>query len=333
MNTNLRIIVGHEWSHSSPPPQSHSSPDTTSPMYPDRLIRPLPKRRLRSRLSEEEAKTIEFPPNPPQVAPLFNLPHVDRPHNYAVRAPRGEVDDHECSCGVDHGVRQHGADVEGLDGTHERVGRRTGFGDAPLEQDGHYQQAWEHQPGSYGKPPPPPSTTSSADGYESFENTNNKKKRKIPLSGGTHHHSSLSAEMVNMSLSNPAHESSLAEDTAGVGAQYYGQSSGVHHASPGTGISGAGRGRYGRPRPSLDRRPLGASTNGLNAYSGSGNPKSKNFQDKAECTCYFPSKVVCPLTQIFQHVLLIQASSQLPSPMLLNKISFPHRLKAMRTPA
>lgn len=245
-------------------------------MYPERLIRPLPKRRLRSRLSEEEAKTIEFPPNPPHVAPLFNLPYVDKAQSYASRAPRGEADEHECSCGVDHGVKHDGTEVDYSDGTHDRVGRRTGFDEAPIDQDGHHHQAWEHPPGPYNKPPPPPSTTSSADGYESFENTNNKKKRKIPLSGGNHHHTSLSAELVNMSISNPANDSSLAEDTAGAGAQYYGQASAVQHTSPGTGISGAGRGRYGRPRHSLDRRPLGTSTNGLNAYSGAGNAKSKS---------------------------------------------------------
>uniref|UniRef100_A0A093UMV1 Protein IBD2 n=1 Tax=Talaromyces marneffei PM1 TaxID=1077442 RepID=A0A093UMV1_TALMA len=47
-----------------------ATPDTPSPIYPDRLIRPLPKRPLRSRLSPEAAESILFPPAPP-VSQLF----------------------------------------------------------------------------------------------------------------------------------------------------------------------------------------------------------------------------------------------------------------------
>lgn len=267
----------YDWPRSPSAHHHSSSPDTTSPMYPDRLIRPLPKRRLRSRLSEEEAKTIEFPPAPPTVAPLFNLPYVEKQPNYANRVPRGDGDEHHCTCGADHGVGD-GAYIDDVDGANERVARR---GNSVESQD---YLSWE-QAGAFPKPPPPGSTTSSADGYESFENTNNKKKRKIPLSGGSnHHHPSLSAEMVNMSISNPASDGLPVEDgTNGIG-QYYGTgSSALANASSGTGISGAGRGRFGRPKHSMERRPLGASTNGLNAFANnsSGNGGGKGKRDWA----------------------------------------------------
>jgi len=107
----------------------------------------------------------------------------------------------------------------------------------------------------------PGSVTSSADGYESFENTSNKKKRKIPLSSASSmHQSSLSAEMASMGISNM--------DGA---ADEYSHAQRPHHAGPGsspsgTGISGAGRGRYGRQNGRDSRRPLGNNTMNANGY-------------------------------------------------------------------
>lgn len=126
---------------------------------------------------------------------------------------------------------------------------------------------------------PPGSTTSSVDGYESFENTNNKKKRKIPNSGsGSGHHSSLSADMNNLGLS--TNGEGLDDSTNGVG-QYYGSgSSAAAAASPGTGVSGAGRGRYGRASARIsERRPLGASTNGLNAFANGKRPGRQEYNN------------------------------------------------------
>ena len=51
------------------------TPDTTSPVYPDRPIRPLPKRPLRSRLSQEAADSIMYPPAPPTSSPMFYFPY------------------------------------------------------------------------------------------------------------------------------------------------------------------------------------------------------------------------------------------------------------------
>ena len=107
------------------------------------------------------------------------------------------------------------------------------------------------------------------DGYESFENTNNKKKRKIPTSGGlANHHSSLSAEMAHMGISSSRDVFLSQTETDGGIGQYYGTgSSAVPAGVSGTGISGAGRGRYSRAaaKTASGRSPLGVSVNGTNA--------------------------------------------------------------------
>lgn len=118
------------------------------------------------------------------------------------------------------------------------------------------------------KPAPPVSTASSADGYESFENTSNKKKRKIPLSSANSvGQSQLSAEIASMAISQ---HDGVVEDGAGlVSAQSY--TPPVLTSGTGTGISGAGRGRYGRQNGygrNGERRPLGSGT--LNVTNGHG---------------------------------------------------------------
>ena len=74
-------------------------------------------------------------------------------------------------------------------------------------------------------------------------------------------------------------------DGTGSGAeQYYGSgSSAIPVAGSGTGISGAGRGRYGRSgKGATQLRPLGASTNGLNAFASKGVNKSKADMSASE---------------------------------------------------
>lgn len=113
------------------------------------------------------------------------------------------------------------------------------------------------------------SSNDSVDGYDSFENTNNKKKRKIPTSGGlgNHHATILSNELANMGISNAEVGSQDGPD-GGI-AQYYGSgSSALPVMQGGTGISGAGRGRYGRSgrRDASGRSPLSVSFNGTNGW-------------------------------------------------------------------
>ena len=112
------------------------------------------------------------------------------------------------------------------------------------------------------------SSCDSVDGYDSFENTNNKKKRKIPTSGSLgSHQTSLSADLAQMGIS-PTRDIDVAqsESDSGVGHYYGTGNSAVPAVSSGTGISGAGRGRYGRAgtRYHSGRSPLSVSINGSN---------------------------------------------------------------------
>ncbi|KAF2139003.1 uncharacterized protein K452DRAFT_360748 [Aplosporella prunicola CBS 121167] len=253
--------AGYDWR------PRHSSPDTVSPLYPDRPIRPLPKRRLRARLSPEQAESMTYPSPPVSSPPVFDFPytHSDKASGVPTRQQRSERE-HKCSCGADH------SDPESEEEEDERLaagGATTTSASRPM----------------------PPGSTSSADGYESFENTNNKKKRKIPVSGSAGHHGNLTAEMASMGISTHGGHPAQDDGESNVG-QYYGSGSSAAPApGSGTGISGAGRGRYGsRPmaRCSGERRPLGASTAGLNAYANGNtsrarangtNGKASNAQD------------------------------------------------------
>lgn len=248
-------VAGYEWSHSHSSPL-RSSPDTASPMYPDRPIRPLPRRSLRDRMSPEQAASVVFPPHPPSTGPLFNFPYAAGERgNRALR--QGESDHHACHCGHNHSEVE--SDEESDHG-------------APMPASPSYRYS-RNLPGkpatggasAYRKPG---SVSSSVDGYESFENTNNKKKRKIPNSnmGANTHHTNLTAEMASMGISH-AHDAAL-DDGDGQG-RYYGAAPTTPQQS-GTGISGAGRGRFGRSGSGRsERRVLGNSTNLANAKASS----------------------------------------------------------------
>ncbi|KAJ0371899.1 hypothetical protein COL154_000585 [Colletotrichum chrysophilum] len=54
------------------------SPESVSSLFPQRPIRPLPKRRLRERLSPDVADSIEYPPANQNSSPLFYYPSIPR---------------------------------------------------------------------------------------------------------------------------------------------------------------------------------------------------------------------------------------------------------------
>ena len=266
----------------SPPFAAGQFSETTSPIYPDRPIRPLPKRRLRSRLSPEFAESILSQTTPATSKPLFYLPFGDTAA-YADRSvSSGGIAEAELvlggaqqgySGGKTNGYQFKGNDIDtnGDDGSgvlrhyqgqHQPPPSTTRC--APTEEGRTDVQKHTKIPNTQSTP----SSVESVDGYDSFENTNNKKKRKIPTSGTLgNHHSTLSAEMAHMGISSTRDMEALqAESDGGVG-QYYGTgSSAIPAVSSGTGISGAGRGRYGRAgtRTTGGRSPLGVSVNGSN---------------------------------------------------------------------
>lgn len=228
------------------------SPDAMASTYPDRPIRPMPKRRLRERLSPSLADTIVYPPTAPAIAPLFHYPYhaptvddratkpcpvnrtreEDAEHNYISRRNLKEIDSDEEYTELAYRSRyaRHSPDPTGRS----------------------YRFVQKPEATKYPKPDPPASTTSSADGYDSFENTNNKKKRKIPTPGDAISNGILQAnDMASLTISNPAAEDSPAREESSSGpGQYYGSPvNGINQ-----GFSGPGRGRYGRVRSG--RSPL-----------------------------------------------------------------------------
>ncbi|KAK3677012.1 hypothetical protein LTR78_003217 [Recurvomyces mirabilis] len=307
--------------------RSPRSPDTASPIYPERAIRPLPRSRLKSRLSPEQATHIQYPSEPPvavAASPVPSSPHAEYEgargmaqrsgngsrsvqgyanHVHSHEDPhyhRHDIDAGHCTCGQDgeDGVDSGDEEVEFdhpdyryapasvvAGGTPTPIGQHINgtamMGKPPL--DSVQRRLMEAaRLGAAGKLPPPitGSTASSGDGYESFENTSNKKKRKIPLSTASsalHHQSSLSAEMASMGISGQGDgagdESAVLRSVASE-AQAYAAAVGGASAA-GTGISGAGRGRYGRtasvPKNGL-RRPLGSGP--VNVPNGYGPHKS-----------------------------------------------------------
>ncbi|KMP03876.1 hypothetical protein CIHG_01172 [Coccidioides immitis H538.4] len=219
-----------------------SAPDTPSPVFPDRLIRPLPKRPIRSRISPEVAESILYPPAPP-VTQLF----------YGAYAGNGDVNDAKVyvqrnSYGFEPNPDDHHIYEDGVDSDEDGpvVVRRS----AGLDRSSLPHSEYVKHMGTPSK-----SSSNSLDGYDAFENTNNKKKRKIPTSGSLGCHS-ISADILNMSPSSPNGTSTgILEDNSATGS-YYGSGNPVSPA--GSGISGSGRGRFGRnaARSAAGRVPL-----------------------------------------------------------------------------
>ncbi|KAI2464620.1 hypothetical protein F4781DRAFT_65452 [Annulohypoxylon bovei var. microspora] len=234
------------------------SPESASSLFPDRPIRPLPKRRLRERLSPDVADSIQYPPASQTTAPLFVYPYNSKEDlvSLGVGPPNVAHRENAAELGQEAGARRNGLGIEQDDSL---IGQaRRALISRPLhDSPGHavrapLRQSQPRQP----NPQPPPSTASSADGYDSFENSNNKKKRKIPTAGetilnGTHVLNDLGALGVS-SPTSAGDDGSL--DASGVTSTPYYQSGGA--IAGGQGISGPGRGRYGRTRNG--RSPLRA---------------------------------------------------------------------------
>lgn len=241
------------------------SPESVSSLFPQRPIRPLPKRRLRERLSPDVADSIEYPPANQNSSPLFYYPSIPRDEvpsrsgglngmgrsslgyeiSPKVHAGNGESDEEDMALNSSKIVRRSQPDI---------LNRASAL-PPKLEQSKH------------SNPQPPPSTASSADGYESFENTNNKKKRKIPTAGdsalsGTHSLADIGSMSISAATS-PSNEHSELGGSASP--SYYGAGNFVTNNQ---GISGPGRGRFGRSRNG--RSPLGTLSDAPNSWVGRG---------------------------------------------------------------
>ena len=271
------IVLTHIKSdaYSPPLPLALHYSDAVSSVYPDRPIRPLPKRRIRSRLSSDLAESIlQSSPSAPQER-LFSLPYYSNPNNGGRSVSQNsslEVqasDTPDADPNASYQFRGNEMDSERIQlkanaKPYNNQSRASSMG-TTTSPDGYVVP--KNDMLRSNRQQLAQSTASSADsvdGYDSFENTNNKKKRKIPANGG--HHSSLSAEMASLGLSSSRDVEVPHTDLDRGLAHYYGSGASAIPSKSSTSVSGAARGRYGRvgARRRSARSPLGVSFNGPN---------------------------------------------------------------------
>ena len=247
-----------------------------SSVFPDRLIRPLPKRSLRSRLSQEAAEAIPFPPNPPSTSfPAYNQQWE---HGEYVNDSKVLVQQDDDYCDHDHNAEHHHHNHHYHDHQHENHHHHDADDDVESIDDEDRNPAALRRTMGYRESPASPRTArssrhpaskasySGSDGYDAFENTNNKKKRKIPTSGSIGlHQSNLSAELAHLGLNGTSNELAVAQDDGAADGQY--QASAAH---PGRELPGVGRARHGKEpgRRANGRNPLAVSTSNANIRPG-----------------------------------------------------------------
>lgn len=246
------------------------SPDTVSSLFPDRPIRPLPKRRLREKLSPDVADTIKYPPSTHETAPLFYYPSYtlkDEASPPRAGSTGPTLPNRRTEVGRNYTPRRTGAGL--LDGEDEEaVLRSTLVTRSPPEILTRSTQQASKQDPARPNPRPPLSATSSLDGYDLFENTNNKKKRKIPSAGdatlnGTH---GLHHEIGSLAISAGTGHSPTSELHNDRAYSHSGTYPSAGTLTTSQGISGPGRGRLGRARNG--RSPLRALPDGNNSWVG-----------------------------------------------------------------
>ncbi|KAK3335663.1 hypothetical protein B0T19DRAFT_436497 [Cercophora scortea] len=228
---------------------------SSSSLFPNRPIRPLPKRRLRERLSPEVAGSIRYPVAP-QSIPLF-------PYAYTLRNDESEPSfalSRERA--AEPRQSRHGLDVDGEEHAEDSTLRRgPASRAAPASPDRLARPLTRTEHGRHGHSQHPHSTASSVDGYDSFENANNKKKRKVPITGDTALNVSYVTTYTRPAMSSIEGHGELSAPPSmgqhgplGLGAQN---------------IPGPGRGRYGRLRSGRSPlRPLSDSTNNWAGRNG-----------------------------------------------------------------
>ena len=283
--TRISISIGAQYA---------SVPDIPSPLYPDRPIRPLPKHRIRSRLSPGVAESILYPSQPAETTSLNAT--------YKSSQPERVNGFKDSSAASRRGESQHNTVHQGRfvaegepDSDEEEVGQlsralyhaQRDYPDFNGLHSSHGQFFQQTQKTERSDIPPRPSNSnsSSVDGYESFENTKNKKKRKIPTPGNASgHHTHLSADLANLGISSTSGaDRSSPDELAGGTGQYYGAGYALPTAGGAASApSGTVKARLSRSqlRTANPRSPLGASSDGSNAWvncrSGKARPRDWN---------------------------------------------------------
>ncbi|KAM3498521.1 hypothetical protein MY11210_009669 [Beauveria gryllotalpidicola] len=218
-------------------------PDKVLSLFPERPIRPLPKRKLREKLSPEAIQTIEYPSATVHGIPLFHYP------TFAARGPPHDL------------LKAFGEPNKpsGLPDTLESSGSNgcepfaiSSTSEIQLQQSPQ-EDTKSHGPLGHGAfVGQAISAVSSIDGYELLENTNNKKKRKIP---------SASDSLLRGSLFTSSGSVEILEIGGRIddGKQAIASTFAVSGSLPmhSDGISGSGRGRLGRTVHTRSHRTSG----------------------------------------------------------------------------
>ncbi|KAF2862059.1 hypothetical protein K470DRAFT_22202 [Piedraia hortae CBS 480.64] len=251
--------------------RSPRSPDTASPVFPERAIRPLPKTRLKNRLSSKQASSIIYPPNP-VVDPDPLLLSSDRKallEKGRTALTGGHSNFEQALAGASGG--SYGPDEDEDEASSEEEGRtindagyRAGAlslpsGTAAGSRCSMQGRLWD-SPHRKKDIDLAPTSGGAVERYDNIEQKGNNKKRKIPQPSSGGGQNQLHDSMANLSLESPA-------DTVD-GSLGYSYAPGG--SSSGTGISGAGRGRSGRQSVygrNGERRRLGITPPGGSSSS------------------------------------------------------------------
>ncbi|KAL2198617.1 hypothetical protein P885DRAFT_32982 [Corynascus similis CBS 632.67] len=226
--------------------------EPVSSLFPNRPIRPLPKRRLRERLSPEVADTIQYPPLLQSSTTLFSYPYP-LPEEHSDTGPPAARE-----TGSHHEQRKPQSNGVVNDRKAEDAALKQGMATRAALQHANLVTRPKPEHGRYADSLPPHSTASSADGYDPFENTNNK-KRKIPTAGDS---APSGSHVVNDSGTGAGSFATGAQFAEGHGDDLTATTAPGSFASSVHNVPGPGRGRYGRPRSGKNPlRPLYDSTN------------------------------------------------------------------------
>lgn len=242
------------------------SAETASSLFPDRPIRPLPKRRLRERLSPEAAESIQYPQPPQSSNSLFSYPYSLRSDDSdsPLLAREGAPDAGSTS---PMNLTTEEEEVAAL--RRDLVNRMppdlSGPGSRPSLKTDHGRQT--------NAPPHPLSAVSSVDGYDQLENANNKKKRKIPTAGDATLngvHALAESGLAPLTISGSSQSIDASDERASPSTPYQGSG---NLGAGSQNLAGPGRGRYGRPRSGRSPlRPLCDSTNNWAGRNGKARP-------------------------------------------------------------
>lgn len=219
------------------------SPDRVPSLFPERPIRPLPKRKLREKLSPEAIQTIEYPPATVNNIPLFYYP------THTTGGPP-----HDLYKATAEPYKQSNGTPDRLDSSN--FSRREPLAISSTAE-GQLQDTPPLDQGvNLGQNN---SAASSIDGYDSLENTNNKKKRKIPSASDTILRGSLFASTGSVEILELG--SGMDDENQATASAFAVSGSLPTHSD---GISGPGRGRLGRALHT--RSPLRTLSDGNNTW-------------------------------------------------------------------